>query len=104
MMPKTSPFWFIRYGEKLIQCSKDDFDKAIIDGKSVKYRGYANKRAERTADQLEESRMALLAKTDLSPKFRAVITNPKDVVEVQVIWVDDPDFWQRESKRPKYQE
>jgi hypothetical protein len=104
MMPKTSPFWFIRYGEKLIQCSKDDFDKAIIDGKSVKYRGYANKRAERMADQLEESRMALLAKTDLSPKFRAVITNPKDVVEVQVIWVDDPDFWQRESKRPKYQE
>ena len=103
-MPKTSPFWFIRYGEKLIQCSKGDFDKAIIEGKSVKYRGYANKKVERTADQLEESRMALLAKTDLSPKFRAVITNPKNVVEVQVIWADDPDFWQRESKRPKYHE
>ena len=103
-MSKTSPFWFIRFGEKLIQCSKDDFDKAIIEGKSVKYRGYANKRAERTADQLEESRMALLAKTDLSPKFRAAITNPRNVVEVQVILVADPDFWQRESKRPKYQE
>jgi hypothetical protein len=103
-MSKTSPFWFIRFGEKLIQCSKDDFDKAIIEGKSVKYRGYANKKAEKTADQLEESRMALLAKTDLSPKFRAAITNPRNVVEVQVILVADPDFWQRESKRPKYQE
>ena len=102
-MPKTPPFWFIREGEKLIQCSKDDFDKAIIEGKSVKYRGYANKRAERTADQLEESRMAFLAKPDLSPKFREAITNPRNVVEVQVILVADPDFWQRESKRPKYQ-
>ena len=103
-MPKTSPFWFIRLGEKLIQCSKDDFDKAIIEGKSVKYRGYANKKAERIADQLEESRMALLAKTDLPLKFRAAITNPRNVVEVQVILVADPDFWQRESKRPKYQQ
>ena len=102
-MPKTSPFWFIRQGEKLIQCSKNDFDKAILDGKSVKYRGYANKKAERTADQLEESWMSFLAKTDLSPKFRAAITNPRNVVEVQVILVADPDFWQRESKRPKYQ-
>jgi hypothetical protein len=103
-MPKTSPFWFIRDGEKLIQCNKDNFDKAIIEGKSVKYRGYANKKAEHMADQLEESRMALLTKTDLSPKFRAAITNPRNVVEVQVILVADPDFWQRESKRPKYQE
>jgi hypothetical protein len=103
-MPKTSPFWFIRDGEKLIQCSKDNFDKAIIEGKSVKYRGYANKKAERMADQLEESRMAFLAKPDLSPKFRAAITNPRNVVEVQVILVTDPDFWQREFKRPKYQE
>ena len=102
-MPKTSPFWFIRDGEKLIQCSKDDFDKAIIEGKSVKYHGYVNKKAERTADQLEEARMAFLAKPDLSPKFRAVITNPRNVVEVQVILVADPVFWQRESKRPKYQ-
>lgn len=103
-MPKTSPFWFIRDGEKLIQCSKENFDKAIIEGKSVKYRGYANKKAEKMADQLEESRMVFLAKTDLSPKFRAVITNPRNVVEVQVILVADPDFWQRESKRPKYQQ
>jgi len=101
-MPKTSAFWFIRDGEKLIQCSKDNFDKAIIEGKSVKYHGYANKKAERTADQLEEARIAFLAKPDLSPKFRAAITNPRNVVEVQVIWADDPDFWQRESKRPKY--
>ena len=103
-MAKTSPFWFIRDGEKLIQCSKDDFDKAIIEGKSVKYRGYKNKKAERTADQLEESRMAFLCKPDLSSKFRVAITNPRNVVEVQVILVADPDFWQRESKRPKYQE
>jgi hypothetical protein len=102
-MPKTSPFWFIRDGEKLIQCSKDNFDKAVIEGKSVKYHGYADKKAERTADQLEESRMTFLAKSDLSPKFRAAITNPRNVVEVQVIWADDPNFWQRESKRPKYQ-
>jgi hypothetical protein len=103
-MPKNSPFWFIRDGEKLIQCSKDNFDKAIIEGKSAKYRGYANKKAERIADKLEESRMAFLAKPDLSPKFRAVITNPRNVVEVQVILVNDPDFWEKESKRPKYQE
>jgi hypothetical protein len=103
-MPKTSPFWFIRDGEKLIQCSKDNFDKAIIEGKSVKYRGYVNKKAERLADQLEESRMAFLAKSDLPPKFRVALTNPRNVVEVQVILVADPDFWLRESKRPKYQE
>lgn len=101
-MPKTSAFWFIRDGEKLIQCNKDSFDKAIIEGKSVKYRGYANKRCEHIADKLEESRMAFLAKPDLTPKFREVITNPRNVVEVQVILVNDPDFWQRESKRPKY--
>ena len=104
MMPKTSSFWFIRDGDKLIQCSKDNFDKAIIDGKSVKYRGYANKKAERMADQLEESRMSFLAKTGLSSKFRAAITNPRNVVEVQVVLVADPEFWQRESKRPKYHE
>ena len=101
-MPKTSPFWFIRDDGKLIQCSKDNFDKAIIEGKGVKYRGYANKKAERTADQLEESRMVFLGKPDLSPKFRAALTNPRNVVEVQVILVADPDFWIRESKRPKY--
>ena len=102
-MPKTSPFWFIRDGAKLVQCCKEDFDKAIVEGKSVKYRGYANKKSERVADDLEESRMAFLKDTDLSPKFRAAITNPRIVVEVQVILVDDPQFWLRESKRPKYQ-
>ena len=106
-MPKTSPtspHWFIRDGDKLIQCCKEDFDKAIVEGKSVKYRGYANKKSERVADELEESRMAFLGKPDLSPKFRAAITNPRNVVEVQIIMVDDPQFWTRESKRPKYRE
>ena len=102
-MPQTLPFWFIRDGAKLIQCSKGDFDKAIIEGKSIKYGGYANKKCERIAEQLEESRMALLAKLDLPPKFRAVITKPRNVVEVQVIQVDDPQFWVKESKLPKYQ-
>jgi hypothetical protein len=102
-MSKTSPFWFIRDGEKLIQCSKDDFDRAIVEGKSIKYRGYANKKCERIADELEESRMALLSKSDLPPKFRAALTSPRNVVEVQIILVDDPQFWLRESKRPKYQ-
>jgi len=101
-MPKTAPFWFIRDGEKLIQCSKGDFDRAILEGKSVKYRGYANKKCERIAEELEESRMAFLSKPDLPAKFRSVITNPRNVVEVQVILVDDPQFWIKESKRPKY--
>jgi hypothetical protein len=102
-MSKTSPFWFIRDGAKLIQCNKEAFDKAIVEGKSVKYHGYANKKSERIADELEESRMAFLGKTDLSPKFREAITNPRNVVEVQIILVDDPQFWLRESKRSKYQ-
>ncbi|MGD0644799.1 MAG: hypothetical protein ABSA75_07830 [Candidatus Bathyarchaeia archaeon] len=104
-MPKTSPIfpcWFVRDGAKLLQCSKEGFDRAIVEGKSVKYRGYANKRSERVADELEESRMLFLRNPDLSPKFRAAITNPRNVVEVQVILVDDPQFWARESKRPKY--
>ena len=101
-MPKTCPFWFIREGEKFIQCSKDDFDKAIVEGKSVKYRGYADKKCEQIAEKLEASRMELLSKPDLSPKFSAAITNPRNVVEVEVILVDDPDFWVREAKRPKY--
>ena len=104
-MTKTSPIfhcWFIRDGDKLVRCSKEGFDKAIVEGKSVKYRGYANKKSERIADELEESRMAFLSNPDLPPKFRAAITNPRNVVEVQVILVDDPQFWQRESKRPKY--
>jgi hypothetical protein len=102
-MARTFPFWFIRDGAKLIQCSKDDFDKAIVEGKSVMYHGYADKKAERIAERLEESRMALLAKPELPTKFRAVITCPRNVVEVQVIRVDDEQFWVKESKRPKYQ-
>jgi hypothetical protein len=101
-MPEIAPFWFIRDGEKLIQCSKNEFDKAIIAGKSIKYRGYANKKCEHIADKLEASRMEFLNKLDLSPKFRATITNPRNVVEVQVIMVDDPEFWLKESKRAKY--
>ena len=105
-MFKTSPpskFWSILYGTKWIPCSKEDFDKAIVEGKSVKYRGYANKKSERIADELEESRMAFLRKPDLPQKFRAVITKPRNVVEIQVIAVDDAQFWVKESKRPKYQ-
>src|SRR4030067_1809075 len=103
-MPETCPCWFIRDGVKLIQCSKEDFDKAVVEGKSVKYRGYANKRSERIAEDLEETRMTFLKDPDLPPKFRAAITNPRNVVEIQVIDPDDPHFWVRESKRPKYQE
>jgi hypothetical protein len=102
-MPKTSPYWFFRDDPKLIQCGKDDYDVAIAEGKSVKYHGYANKRSEHIADELEESRMAFLSNPDLSPKFRATIINPRNVVEVQVILVDDPQFWLKESKRSKYQ-
>jgi hypothetical protein len=101
-MSKTSPHWFIRDGDKLIQCSKEDFDKAIIEGKSVKYRSYANKKSERIADDLEASRMELLKNPSISPKFRAAITNPKLVIEVQIITVNDPHFWVTESKLPKY--
>ena len=103
-MSKTSPYWFIRDGAKLIPCSKEAFDKAIVEGKSVKYNGYANKKSERIADELEESRIAFLKNPDLPPKFRAAITNPRNVVEIQIIAVDDSQFWVRESKRPKYKE
>lgn len=103
MPSPTGPFWFIRDGNKLIQCTKEAFDKAIIEGKSIKYKGYANKRAEKIADQLEASRIALLSKQDLPTKFRAVLINPIIVVQVQIIEVDDPDFWIRESRNPKYQ-
>jgi hypothetical protein len=102
-MAKTSPFWFIRDGTKLIQCTKEDFDKAIVEGKSVKYHGYANKKAERIAEELEASRMAFLAKAELPTKLRMALTNPRNVLEVQVIMVNDPLFWIKESKRPKYE-
>ena len=103
-MPKSSisPNWFIQYGDKLIQCSKDDFDKAIVAGKSVKYHSYANKKSERIAELLERSRMAFLSKPELPTKLRIALTTPRNVIEVQIIQVDDPLFWVKESKRPKY--
>lgn len=104
-MPKNpiGPFWYIREGDKIIQCTKEAFDKAITEGKSVKYNGYPNMRMEKIADILEASRMQLLSEMDLPTKYRAVLTNPSNVVQVEIIEVDDPDFWIRESKNPKYQ-
>ncbi|HSV50021.1 MAG TPA: hypothetical protein VLH35_06860, partial [Candidatus Acidoferrales bacterium] len=104
-MPKNpiGPFWYIREGDKIIQCTKEAFDKAITEGKSVKYNGYPNMRMEKIADILEASRMQLLSQMDLPTKYRAVLTNPSNVVQVEIIEVDDPDFWIRESKNPKYQ-
>jgi hypothetical protein len=104
-MPKNpaGPFWFIRQDGKLIQCSKEAFDKAITEGKSIKYNGYPNKRMEKTSEALEASRMLLLSKPDLPTKFRAVLTNPINVVQIEVIDVSDPEFWIKESKNPKYQ-
>lgn len=96
-------FWFIRDGSKLIQCSKSDFDKAIAEGKSVRYKGYADKKAERIGEQLECCRMSFLEKPDLPAKFRAALTDPCLVIEAQIILVDDPLFWDKESKRQKYQ-
>ncbi|MGD6935057.1 MAG: hypothetical protein ACQCN5_12710 [Candidatus Bathyarchaeia archaeon] len=102
-MSKNLPYWFIKEGDKLIQCSKTDFDQAIREGKSVKYRTYANKRAEKIADALEASRMAFLNDPLTPTKFREVLTNPANVVQIQIIDVDDPDFWKKEAKNPKYQ-
>ena len=102
-MSGTCSYWFVRDGDKLRQVTKEAFDKAITEGKSVKYQFYQNKKAEWIAEELEKSRMDFLAKLDLSPKFRAVLTNPANVVEVQIIQVDDPQFWLKESKKPKYQ-
>jgi len=104
-MPKnpTGPFWFIRNGDKLIQCNKDAFDKAIREGKSIKCQGYPNKKTEKIAEALETSRMALLSKPELPTKLRLIMTNPENVVNVEIILVDDPDFWLRESKNLKYQ-
>lgn len=93
-MPKnpTGSFWFIREGNKLIQRNKTEFDKAITEGKSVKYNGYPDKRTEKIAEALEASCMRFLSQPDLPPKFRAVLTNPANVIQVQIIDVDDPDF------------
>jgi len=56
---KACAFWFIRDGMKLLQCSKEDFDKAITDGKSVKYGCYGGKKMALQAEALEASRMEL---------------------------------------------
>lgn len=102
-MSKNLPYWFIREGDKLIQCSKTDFDQAIRDGKSIKYRTYANKQIDRIAELLEASRMALLNNPQIPTKFRQVLTDPAKVVQVQIIDVDDPEFWNKEAKHLKYQ-
>ncbi|MDR0797625.1 MAG: hypothetical protein LBE70_02750 [Nitrososphaerota archaeon] len=102
-MSKNLPYWFIREEDKLIQCSKSDFDRAIQEGKSIKYRTYINKRVEYIAEVLEESRMALLNNPHIPTKFRQVLTNPVKVVQVQIIDVNDPEFWNKESRHPKYQ-
>ena len=101
-MSKACAFWFIRDGEKLSQCSKEDFDKAITEGKSVKYGCYADKKSERVADELEASRMKLLSNPDVPLKFHALLTNPKIVIDVQVVNLMDTSFWVRELKNPKY--
>jgi hypothetical protein len=105
-MSKACAFWFIRHsdGQKLIQCSKEEFDLAIAEGKSVKYGCYANRKKERIAEQLERSRMAMLAKTDLPLKLRVALTDPVKVIDVQIVTLADPDFWVRESKRVKFSE
>ena len=99
---KACAFWFIRDGLKLLQCSKEDFDRAIADGKSVKYGCYGGKKMALQAEALEASRMELLKNPKTTPKFRATLTDPKFVIENQIITVSDSQFWVRESKLPKY--
>lgn len=102
-MSKKLPFWFIRKEDKLIQCSKADFDNAIREGKSIKYRTYASKRAEYIAEALETSRMKWLNDPQTATEFRQVLTDPVKVVQVQIIDVNDIEFWNKESRRQKYQ-
>ncbi len=106
-MPKrTSPistFWFIREGNRLLQVSKSDFDKAITDGKSIKYNGYPNKKTEKIAEQLETTRMGMLSQPELPTKLRVALKNPQLVIQVEIIEANDPLFWEKESKLPKYQ-
>jgi hypothetical protein len=105
-MPKnpTGPFWFIREGEKSIQCSKAEFDQAIKDGKSIRYNGYPDKRTEKIAEALEASRMLLLSNPNLPARLRKIMTDPANVVQVEVIDVNEPEFWIKESKDPKYKQ
>ncbi|MCL1977871.1 MAG: hypothetical protein FWG55_07230 [Candidatus Bathyarchaeota archaeon] len=102
-MSKNLPYWFIREGDKLIQCSKTDFDQAIREGKSVKYRSYVDKRTDRIAEALEASRIVLLNDPSTPTRFRQVLTDPVKVIQVQVIDVNDPEFWNKEARLPKYQ-
>ncbi|MCW4030378.1 MAG: hypothetical protein NWE92_12120 [Candidatus Bathyarchaeota archaeon] len=105
-MNKASPvtvFWFIKEDNKYIQCTKTAFDQAIRDGKSIRYNGYPSKKAERIAQQLENVRMAFLGDPTTPTKFRAALTNPTLVIQAEIIEVDDPLFWEKESKLPKYQ-
>ena len=102
-MSKTCAYWFIREGGKLIQCSKEEFDNAIRGGKSIKYRLYANRRCERIAEKLEQTRMAFLTQSDLPSKFRLALTDPVLVIDAEIINPIDPDFWLKESKKVKYQ-
>ena len=99
---KASAFWFIRDGAKLRQCTHEDFNNAVRQGKSVKYCGYPNRKTERIAESLEASRMKHLATPDLSPKFRAALTDPQNVIDVQIISLRDPEFWVTESRNSKY--
>jgi hypothetical protein len=103
-MPKnpTGPFWFIREGDKFIQCSKAAFDKAITEGKSIRYNGYPDKRTEKNAESLEASRMLLLSNPNLPSRLRKIMTDPANVIQVEVIEVEDPEFWIKESKDPRY--
>jgi hypothetical protein len=103
-MPKnpTGPFWFIREGDKLIQCSKPEFDKAITEGKSIHYNGYPNRQTEKIAEALEASRILLLSNPKLPTRLRKIMTDPANVVQIEIIDADDPQFWIKESKNPKY--
>lgn len=102
-MSKVCAFWFIREGDKLIQCSKEQFDNAIREGKSIKYRLYANRRSEKIAEKLEQTRMTFLTQSDLPSKFRSALTDPVLVINAEIINPIDPDFWLKESKKLKYQ-
>jgi hypothetical protein len=99
----AGPFWFIIEGKKLIQCTKAEFDKAITEGKSIRYNGYPDKRTKKIAEALEKSRMLFLSNPDVPIKFKSVLTNPANVVQVQIIEAYDPEFWIKEAKNPKYQ-
>ena len=37
--------------------------------------------------------MEFLQKPNLSPKFRAALTNPTNVIDVEVVSLMDPEYW-----------